>query len=187
VTPAQRRADALGLLAECALRADFDRGTTSDRYQVVLHVDAAALQSAGEPPSDPAAGQAVVELNDGAMNVSAETSRRLACDASLVVIGHSADGSVLDVGRKTRTIPFAIRRTLPALDRGCQFPAAPHAAATGITFATGPMVDRRPCTISSCCDSLDHTFISSRSPPGSRGWNAPHPRRAKAGHHARSG
>lgn len=34
VTPAQRRADALGMLAECALNADFDRGSAGDRYQV---------------------------------------------------------------------------------------------------------------------------------------------------------
>jgi len=32
VTPAQRRSDALGLLAECALAADLDRGTSGDRY-----------------------------------------------------------------------------------------------------------------------------------------------------------
>jgi len=32
VTPAQRRADALGRLAECALSADLDRGTVGDRY-----------------------------------------------------------------------------------------------------------------------------------------------------------
>ena len=41
VTPAQRRADALGLLAEAALAADLDRGSAGDRYQVVLHVEAA--------------------------------------------------------------------------------------------------------------------------------------------------
>jgi hypothetical protein len=126
VTPAQRRADALGLLAECALNADLDRGNASDRYQVVLHVDAPALQSAGngEVVSSiaPDAGQAVVELNDGATNVSAEMSRRLACDASLVVMRHASDGAVLDVGRKTRTIPPAIRRALVARDRHCQFP-----------------------------------------------------------------
>jgi len=126
VTPAQRRADALGLLAECALSADLDRGTAADRYQVVLHVDAAAVQSAGEgevaAPIASDVGQAVVELNDGAVNVSAETSRRLACDASLVVMHHSRDGSVLDAGRKTRTIPSPIRRALLARDRRCQFP-----------------------------------------------------------------
>ena len=40
VTPAQRRADALGRLAEAALTASLDSGSAGDRYQVVLHVDA---------------------------------------------------------------------------------------------------------------------------------------------------
>jgi hypothetical protein len=35
---------------------------------------------------------------------------------------HGPDGSVLDVGRKTRTIPPAIRRALQARDGRCQFP-----------------------------------------------------------------
>ena len=35
---------------------------------------------------------------------------------------HDADGSVLDVGRKTRSIPPAIRRALAARDPWCQFP-----------------------------------------------------------------
>ena len=42
-TFAQRQADAIGLLAECALAGGLDRGTAGDRYQVVLHVDAGAL------------------------------------------------------------------------------------------------------------------------------------------------
>ena len=135
VTPAQRRADALGLLAECALGADLDCGTAGDRYQVVLHVDAAALQTTSEsaaagaldvmesyPSTTADPGQAVVELNNGATNVSAETSRRIACDASLVAMRYTRDGSVLDVGRKTRAIPTAIRRALLKRDRHCQFP-----------------------------------------------------------------
>ena len=48
VTPAQRRADALGLLAEAALTSDLDRGSAGDRYQVVLHVDAPIGVAAGE-------------------------------------------------------------------------------------------------------------------------------------------
>jgi hypothetical protein len=122
VTPAQRRADALALLAECALGTDLDRGTAGDRYQVVLHVDTAALKSAGQRERASDAGQAVLELNDGATHVSAETSRRIACDASLVAMGYARDGSVLDVGRKTRTIPTAIRRALLKRNRHCQFP-----------------------------------------------------------------
>jgi hypothetical protein len=35
---------------------------------------------------------------------------------------HDDRGNVLDVGRKTRTIPSAIRRALTARDQRCQFP-----------------------------------------------------------------
>jgi len=114
VTAAQRRADALGLLAECALHADLDRGSSADRYQVVVHVEAAA---AGASLS-----QAVIELGDGGVHVSAETSRRVACDAAAVVMREGPDGAILDVGRKTRTIPAAIRRALTARDARCRFP-----------------------------------------------------------------
>ena len=116
VTPAQRRADALGLLAEAALTADLDRGSAGDRYQVVLHVEA---------PSRVAAEQGLsgtVEVDHGAVDVSAETSRRISCDASVVAMRHDADGAVLDVGRKTRTVPPSIRRALQARDRSCRFP-----------------------------------------------------------------
>ena len=51
-----------------------------------------------------------------------ETSRRLACDAAVVKMCHDADGAVLDVGRKTRTIPPSIRRALAARDTSCRFP-----------------------------------------------------------------
>ena len=113
MTVGQRRADALVLLAESALAADLDSGTAGDRYQVVVHVDEEVLSEQGD------AGQAALE--DG-VRVSAGTSRRIACDASTVVMRHDRDGRVLDVGRKTRTIPPAIRRALTARDRRCRFP-----------------------------------------------------------------
>jgi len=37
-------------------------------------------------------------------------------------VRHAADGAVLDVGRKTRTIPPSIRRALLVRDQGCRFP-----------------------------------------------------------------
>ena len=49
-------------------------------------------------------------------------SRRLSCDAGLVRITRGADGSILDVGRRTRTITPALRRALDVRDRGCRFP-----------------------------------------------------------------
>ncbi len=116
---ARRRADALGLVAERALAAGFGgedsplSGSRAERYQVVLHVDADTLSEDG--------GLGQSELEDGT-RVSAETSRRLACDAALVGIGHGTDGSVFAVGRKTRTISPALRRALEARDRGCRFP-----------------------------------------------------------------
>jgi hypothetical protein len=60
-------------------------------------------------------------LEDGT-DVSAETSRRLACDSGKVVMQHDAEGNILDVGRRTRTIPTPIRRALTVRDEGCQFP-----------------------------------------------------------------
>ena len=150
--PAQLRADAVGLLAERALAAGFGAedgvgdgvgdqapvsGSRAERYQVVLHVEAATLKEEGEP--------GLSELEDGT-RIAAETARRLACDASRVVVSRdgvgstngstgsstnqsangsaneSVHGSVLDVGRKTRTIPPALRRALDARDRGCRFP-----------------------------------------------------------------
>ena len=216
----QRRADALGRVAEAALAAKLDPGTAGDRYQVVLHVDAETLAQddpvtdrngvpAGTPPpaasadgadrpadtashtayvpagtfsvirptairraagiSDPqgaagvrvhsapagiapneervpagtsrtadaadgtspasvdraadraAPGQAVLE-DAGGLRVSAATAQRLACDAGRVVMTHGAGGQVLDVGRKTRTVPPALRRALAARDRRCRFP-----------------------------------------------------------------
>src|SRR5262249_1351269 len=48
-TPAQRQADALALVAETALAKGLDPGPGSERYQVVVHVDAAALADPGQP------------------------------------------------------------------------------------------------------------------------------------------
>jgi hypothetical protein len=61
------------------------------------------------------------ELDDGT-RIAATTSQRLCCDASVVRLTKGADGSILDVGRRTRTIPPALRRALEARDRGCRFP-----------------------------------------------------------------
>ncbi len=112
-THGQQQADALALVAETALQHGLEPGPGSERYQVVVHVDAAALADPDQP------GQSALE--DG-VRVSAGTSRRLACDASRVVMRHDPEGQVLDVGRRTRTIPPALRRALQARDRGCRFP-----------------------------------------------------------------
>jgi hypothetical protein len=110
---AQQQTDALALLAETALHHGLDPGAPGERYQVVVHVDAPVLADPGQP------GQSILE--DGA-RVSAETSRRLACDASRVVMRHDEEGHLLEIGARTRTIPPALRRALHHRDRGCRFP-----------------------------------------------------------------
>jgi hypothetical protein len=84
----------------------------------VLHVDAATEgASAG-----PAVFECAIECGDRAVDLSAETTARLACDAAVVVLRRDATGSTVDAGRKTRTVPPAIRRALEARDTGCRFP-----------------------------------------------------------------
>ena len=87
-------------------------GTRAERYQVMVHCDAATLGAEGEPGRSDLDG----------IRVSAETSRRMACDAAVVAMVRARDGSVLSVGRRTRTIPPHIRRALEERDRGCRFP-----------------------------------------------------------------
>ena len=74
------------------------------------------------PETDLDAGLAVIE-QAGGLHLGREAARRVACDAGLVVLCHAADGQVLDVGRRSRTVPSAMRRALLSRDRGqCQFP-----------------------------------------------------------------
>ena len=202
-TTAQRRSDALGLVAESALAGGLDPGNPADRFQVTVHVQADALPAlpASEPaeaaprvaaetravspapsepvapaaprvaaemrvvsltPSEPVAqtanlgaeqatiatphvaaetfevnataferatletdldaGLAVIE-QAGGLHLGKEAARRVACDAGIVVLRHAADGQVLDVGRRSRTVPSAMRRALLSRDHGqCQFP-----------------------------------------------------------------
>ena len=120
-TMAQQQADALSLLAKSALY-HLDPGAPGGRYQVVVHVDAPALADPDQP------GQSVLE--DG-LRVSAETSRRLACDASRVVMRYDEDGRTVEVGARTRTIPPALRRAFHHRDRGCRFPGC------GLPFGQG--------------------------------------------------
>ncbi|MEN8238861.1 MAG: DUF222 domain-containing protein [Actinomycetota bacterium] len=51
--------------------------------------------------------------------VDPETLRRITCDAGIIPIVLGSDSEILDVGRKTRTIPAALRRALEHRDGGC--------------------------------------------------------------------
>lgn len=104
-------ADALVLISQTLLATGPAERTGGDSYAVVVHVDAATLAGDAEggcglehgPPLRP------------------ETARRLACDASVVRI-LERDGRPLSVGRRTRSLPPALRRALRSRDRTCRFP-----------------------------------------------------------------
>ena len=98
-----------------------------------LHVSAETSQEADDPAKTPFIEQLSegpqLEINratcgelEGGLYVSAETSRRLACDCSRVVMTHDSRGGVLDVGRKARSIHPTMRRALKHRDGGCRFP-----------------------------------------------------------------
>ncbi len=70
-----------------------------------------------------ATAPAARKVEVGGLHLGRETARRVGCDAGVVVLSDGTDGEVLDVGRRTRTVPSALRRALRSRDRGqCQFP-----------------------------------------------------------------
>ena len=119
--PTASNADALVLMAETLLSSEAAGRGGGDNHQVVVHVDAAALahDHDGDRNEDGAC-----QLEDGSA-LHPETARRLACDSSLVRI-LERDGRPLSIGRKTRTVPPAVKRALYARDPVCRFPGCPQ-------------------------------------------------------------
>jgi Domain of unknown function (DUF222)/HNH endonuclease len=111
-SPTATNADALVSMAETLLANGPSQRPAGERYQVVVHVERDDLVDV--------ASDGCCEVEDGPA-LPAETARRLACDSSLVTIAEQ-EGRPLSVGRRTRTIPPALRRALHSRDRGCRFP-----------------------------------------------------------------
>ena len=145
-----RRADALKLIASQFLGQRAEEAGSSDRYQVVVHIDQALLSRTGDSSAGAAAAGAAAadtaragtdatgasesapstrrvlsELEDGPA-LAIETARRLACDCALVGLVDDAQGEPLSVGRRSRAIPPSLKRALKARDKGCRFPGCPH-------------------------------------------------------------
>lgn len=100
-----RQADALVNVLKGYLNGTDNSGH-SDDYLVTIHVDQSAL--AGK------AGRSALPI---------ESVKRMCCDSHAVVLTENENGEPLNVGRKTRIIPKAIRRALHARDKGCcRFP-----------------------------------------------------------------
>jgi hypothetical protein len=108
-TPAQRRHDALVDICRFYLDHAEIPQQGGERPHVTVQVDLATLEGR--------AGK-TCELDSTGV-VSPETARRLACDAGVSRVITRGPSEPLDVGRRTRTIPPAIRRALVVRDGGC--------------------------------------------------------------------
>jgi len=113
----QRRADALERVAD-AFFGNSETVHGGDRCTINLHTTPDTLREDGETAESELAGSA----STSSARVSAETSRRLACDCGVVHWNEDDEGATLNVGRRTRSIPPAIRRALQRRDYGCRFP-----------------------------------------------------------------
>ena len=111
---AARRADALANIAETYMNNDESSGSTADRYQVVLHTVGAASAATDVT--------AVTSEIENGPHVTAETSRRISCDSTIVRIKEDENGEPLSIGRRSRSIPPPMRRALRIRDGGCRFP-----------------------------------------------------------------
>jgi hypothetical protein len=97
------RADGLVALA---------RGERGNGVELVVTLPRTVLTDESDEPC---------AISDGTY-VSADTARRLACDAPIVEVTETPDGAVVDVGRRSRAIPTAMRRALFHRDPTCRFP-----------------------------------------------------------------
>ena len=123
-----RSADALVLMARRSLSGRFRGIDGSDEdpdpeprdsaespepsgggHLVMIHVDESALRGKG-----------------GASDLPIRTVKRLLCDGPAVGIVENGNGEPLSIGRKSRTVPTAIRRALDGRDRTCRFPGCSH-------------------------------------------------------------
>ena len=105
-----QQADALVAIVKTYLEGDATKSgaecsSTADRYQLVVHVDESALRGGA-----------------GRSDAPLETVKRLACDASVVVVTEDERGTPLTVSRKQRRVSTPIRRAIWARDRHCTFP-----------------------------------------------------------------
>ncbi|QIB64636.1 DUF222 domain-containing protein [Kineobactrum salinum] len=117
------RADALIAISEHFLatggtNAELAALKGSERCQIVLHVDIETLRK-----QQHAADCEYSHCNlDDRRWIAPHTARRLSCDTSLVTVLNDKNGNVLNIGRRSRTVPAAMSRALKMRDRTCRFP-----------------------------------------------------------------
>ena len=106
------RADALIRVCESWVAADAATPVVAPTTQVVVHVDADALDG------ELSGGQSRVENGPG---LSPASVRWLSCDADVVTVTER-EGLPIDVGRVKRLITPRLRLAMQSRDAGCRYP-----------------------------------------------------------------
>ena len=110
-TPAQQRADALVKMARYYLDSPGRPHVGGERPHVVVRCDLEALQARG--------GSAQLE---DVGPVDPQVARELAAEGSITRVVMRGRSEILDVGRKTRAFPKAVRTALLIRDGTCVWP-----------------------------------------------------------------
>ena len=110
-TATQRRADALVELCDRVMREGTLPAQGGQPTQLVITTRLETIRD----------GLGVAGDDSGAP-LSANTVRRMACDAAILPAVLNGGGQVLDVGRTRRLFTGPLRRALAIRDRGCAFP-----------------------------------------------------------------
>jgi len=135
-----QRADALAQIAETYLNTPPATTSTADLYPVMVHITPDTLKE-GPHPGVPAETRSIAIPDvpagtspnrtkpdpnlshiENAPHIAAETSRRIACDCSIIKLTEDKNAQPLSISRKSRSIPPSINRALRARDQGCRFP-----------------------------------------------------------------
>ena len=114
-----RRATALVQIAEHYLATGGSGATplrSSEAYQVFVHVNA----NDAHPDNRINGGHTI--YTDDRRRVAPHVARQLACDASRRTVLENERGEVLNIGRRSRTVPWRIAHALRIRDGGCRFP-----------------------------------------------------------------
>ena len=115
----KRQADALVQVASGFLAGNDGPSSSADHYQVMVHVDEAALRDVDDNSSQEPCCPRKSDL-------PIESVRRLLCDTSVVPVVEDDKGLPFNIGRKKRVVSPPMKRALRGRDRNCRFPGCSH-------------------------------------------------------------
>ena len=117
-SPAERRAEALGLVAKSFLDAGNGEFEHTNAPHVSVHLDWATLTH----------GTPFASIGTDGTPVSRSVIEQVLCESNITRIVTGPKGDILDVGRANRTPSRALRKAVIARDQHCRFPGCDRPA-----------------------------------------------------------